>query len=148
MPDYQSKPPAGPPAADAPDPDLNSVLETSGGTPLGPTPDLPPDSSLESLLEPTAIVLNDAPAEPEPAAQPAPTAAPAPASIRCEFCGTVYENPPGKFCDKCGRRLTRVMPAPADESAQAKRCPLCGHQNKLEARVCVNCGQLMRLRSP
>ena len=146
MPDDQLKPPVGPPAEEAPELDLNSVLETSGGTPLGPTPDLPPDSSMESVLEPTAIVANDASAE-EPAVQPAPAATPALPAIRCEFCGTVYENPASKFCDTCGRRLTRVMPAPVDESAHAKRCPLCGHQNKLEAQICVNCGQLMRLRN-
>jgi len=147
MPDDQSRPPAGPPAEDAPDPDLNSVLETSGGTPLGPTPDLPPDSSMESVLEPTAIVLNEAPAEAEPAAPPAPAAAPAPQPIRCEFCGTVDENPSSKFCNTCGRRLTRTMTQPVVETIQAKNCPLCGHYNKLEARICANCGQLMRLRN-
>ena len=147
MPDDQSKPPTGPPAEDAPDLDLDSLLETSGGTPLGSAQDLPPDSSMESVLEPTAIVLNDAPVAEEPVVQPAPAPAPAPQPIRCEFCGAVYENPAGKFCDKCGRRLTRTMPAPPGETVLAKRCPVCGHSNKLEARICVDCGQLMRLRN-
>jgi len=147
MPDDQSKPPTGPPAESEPDLDLDSLLETSGGTPLGSAQDLPPDSSMEFVLEPTAIVLNDAPVADEPVVQPAPAPAPAPQPIRCEFCGTVDENPAGKFCNTCGRRLTRAMPAPAEGTGPAKRCPLCGHLNKLEVRVCANCGQLMRLRN-
>lgn len=153
MPEDKPRPPA-PPGAESPgageaESDLGALLETSAGSSLEKTPDLPADASLRDLLEPTALVPEETPPTPAPSAPPAAAAASAPGSqpIRCEFCGTVYEKPPGKFCDQCGRRLARVMSAAMEEPTLTKKCPHCGHQNKLEARICVNCGQLMRLRT-
>jgi rRNA maturation endonuclease Nob1 len=64
--------------------------------------------------------------------------------FKCEFCGTEYENPPGKFCDACGRVIQRLNLDREPESEEFKKCLKCGHRNKMEARVCWNCGELLR----
>lgn len=63
--------------------------------------------------------------------------------IKCEFCGMEYENPPGKFCDNCGRVLTRLTLGPMEEEPQLKRCMKCGHRNAADVRICINCGELL-----
>ena len=114
-----------------------------------------PDDEMASVLELTAIVPADspleltaiAPADSPPVAAPAAVSPLPPAqAIRCEFCGTVSENPTGKFCDQCGRRLTRTMNEDRGDSTDAVRCLQCGHRNKPGTRICVECGNLMRFR--
>jgi DNA-directed RNA polymerase subunit RPC12/RpoP len=63
------------------------------------------------------------------------------AKVKCEFCGAEYEDPESIFCDNCGRKMERVMPASRDEEADYVRCNLCGWKNKKGARICVNCGE-------
>ncbi len=65
-------------------------------------------------------------------------------TIKCEFCGAEYEKPPGKFCDRCGRILSRIDPnaePPAEEETEYVKCLKCGHRNQLDATVCLNCGE-------
>jgi len=64
-------------------------------------------------------------------------------AIRCEFCGAEYEEDPGKFCDKCGRVLSRFnIEIPNEEGEQDHvRCTKCGHRNEKDAIMCVNCGE-------
>jgi len=66
-------------------------------------------------------------------------------AIKCEFCGMEYETHPGKFCDRCGRVLSRINFEPDNEELiEHKKCLKCGHRNSLEARICINCGDLLR----
>lgn len=111
----------------APDPELSSLLETTAVAEAEPAP--------EELAEP--LVEAEIVAEPEPAPEPA-------APIRCEFCGMEYTTPPGKFCDQCGRRFTRVMPDVAPEGSEYHRCPQCSHRNRIEVQICAECGNLIR----
>lgn len=64
-------------------------------------------------------------------------------ALRCEFCGKEYETDPGKFCDQCGRVLSRISIEPEAEGADFNRCHKCGCANPLENRVCKNCGDLI-----
>lgn len=65
-------------------------------------------------------------------------------TIRCETCGMEYENPPGKFCERCGRVLSRFnLEIENNDDPAFRRCNKCGHRNSLEARVCQNCGELL-----
>lgn len=63
-------------------------------------------------------------------------------AIRCEYCGKEYEEDPGKFCDQCGRVLSRfnIETSPEDNAVDYKKCMKCGHRNDVEATVCLNCG--------
>ena len=67
--------------------------------------------------------------------------------VKCEFCGMEYQEPPGKFCDRCGRALSRFNVELADtEEVEHKRCLKCGHRNPLDARICSNCGEMLHDR--
>jgi rRNA maturation endonuclease Nob1 len=65
--------------------------------------------------------------------------------MRCEHCGAEQAN--GKFCDNCGRMLTRVIvEETAEEAAAAKitasgplKCSHCGTQQS-GGHFCDNCG--------
>lgn len=63
--------------------------------------------------------------------------------IKCEFCGMEYETPPGKFCDRCGHVMARFNVEAENDEQQYVKCHKCGHRNNLEAKVCVNCGELI-----
>ena len=65
--------------------------------------------------------------------------------MRCEHCG--HEQAQGRFCDNCGRMLTRIRLEPEDtETASPQRpappqvrCSHCGHQ-QAGGRLCAQCG--------
>jgi DNA-directed RNA polymerase subunit RPC12/RpoP len=106
---------------------------------------------MASMLEPTAVAEAEAPVEelselvPEAeVVEPAPEPA---GPIRCEFCGAEYTVLTSKFCDRCGRRFTRVMPEVPPEEVEYHRCPQCGHRNRIGTQICVECGNLIRERS-
>ncbi len=61
--------------------------------------------------------------------------------IKCEFCGKEYDEDPGKFCDQCGRALSRVGFEYEGETGGLVRCKNCGHRNAPDAEVCINCGE-------
>jgi len=61
--------------------------------------------------------------------------------IKCEFCGTEYEEDPGKFCDKCGRVLSRMTFDAPEDGGEMVRCKNCGHPNLPDAEICTNCGE-------
>ena len=134
--------------------DMGSVIEATAQAPTGPAGEVPGDSELVSLLEPTAVAesepapeeLYEPPPEAEVVPEPAPEPAPA-QPIRCEFCGTEYPALTSKFCDRCGRRFTRIMPEAPPEAVEYNRCPKCGHRNRLGTLICVECGNLIRERS-
>jgi len=63
-------------------------------------------------------------------------------SITCEHCRKVYEEWPGKFCDRCGRALTRMDLNDEDDDVY-KKCGKCGHRNTEDKRLCDNCGELL-----
>jgi hypothetical protein len=127
--------------------DMGSVIENTAQAPTGPAGEVPGDAELASLIEPTAVAESEpAPEElfePPPEAEVVPEPAPA-QPIRCEFCGTEYPEVTSKFCDRCGRRFTRVMPEVPPEEVEFHRCPKCGHRNRIEAQICVECGNLIR----
>ncbi len=60
--------------------------------------------------------------------------------MRCEHCGA--EQAEGKFCDNCGRMLSRVkLKTKKDESKPSERsgrCHQCGRLSK--DPICRNCG--------
>jgi hypothetical protein len=138
---------------------LRVFLESKGIDPEAyapPPPPPPPPVAVasEELLEPTAIDTAGAPVatetlpDLEPTAarmnDPAPVAAAAPVSVyKCEFCGYEYQTRPGKFCDNCGRALSRLN-LQREEEIRIKKCLKCGHRNPWEERLCVNCGELLR----
>ena len=65
-------------------------------------------------------------------------------AIKCETCGMEYEEPPGKFCERCGRVLERInLELEDDSDSEHQKCNQCGHRNPLDARVCANCGELL-----
>jgi len=53
-----------------------------------------------------------------------------------------YDEPPGKFCERCGRVLEKMHLEPELEE-EKKKCLKCGHQNPMENKVCDNCGDLL-----
>jgi hypothetical protein len=130
---------------------MESVIEATAQAPTGPAGEVPGDSELASLLEPTVLAdaeaapeeLFEPPPEAEVVPEPAPEAQPA-QPIRCEFCGTEYAAQTSKFCDRCGRRFTRIMVVVPPEGAEFARCPKCGQRNRIGTRICVQCGNLIR----
>lgn len=107
----------------------------------------------EEMLEPTTVegaeIQVETPTDPnlEPslaAQEPPPPETAAPAGYKCEFCGYQYQAPPGKFCDNCGRVLSRINIEKEDDAPEFKKCLKCGHRNGLDARICTNCGELLR----
>ncbi|MBN2495222.1 MAG: hypothetical protein JXR96_11560 [Deltaproteobacteria bacterium] len=69
--------------------------------------------------------------------------------MKCEHCG--YEQPGGKFCDNCGRMLTRILveEEPAEEAPVAAalvsiRCHRCGHE-QAGGRICEACGIMLEV---
>jgi len=64
--------------------------------------------------------------------------------VKCEACGAVYENPTSMICDKCGMRMTRIIPDLQEEEPDYIRCPKCGALNKKDLKICPNCGELIR----
>ena len=69
-------------------------------------------------------------------------------SIKCETCGMEHETDPGKFCERCGRVLSRfnLELDPVDQEDEFKKCLKCGHRNNKDSDVCTNCGE--KLHSP
>ncbi len=63
--------------------------------------------------------------------------------IKCEACGTEYENPVSTICDNCGYRMSRTLKV-EEEKPDFVICRSCGSRNKTEARICFNCGNLIR----
>ena len=65
--------------------------------------------------------------------------------MRCEHCGA--EQASGRFCDNCGRMMTRVrLDAPADGPSAGKKalpavlkCSACGNQQE-SGHFCDSCG--------
>ena len=68
--------------------------------------------------------------------------------VKCEACGTEYENPTSMICDNCGFRMSRTATMKGEAKADYLTCPSCGSRNKLEARICFNCGNLIRSPTP
>jgi ribosomal protein L32 len=68
--------------------------------------------------------------------------------MKCEHCG--HDQPSGKFCDSCGRILTRIRhdePDDAQEDQQAgqarvHKCHRCGHEQS-GGRICEGCGMML-----
>ena len=130
---------------------MDSVIEATAQAPTGPAGEVAGDAELASLIEPTAVAASEPAVEelselvPEAEVVPEPAPAPAPAHpIRCEFCGAEYATLTSKFCDRCGRRFTRIMVDLAPEEAEYVRCPKCGHRNRIGTRICPECGNLIR----
>lgn len=67
------------------------------------------------------------------------------AKVKCEFCGTEYEDPESIFCENCGRKMKR-KDAKSEEEENYVRCNLCGWRNKKGDRICVNCGEVIHQR--
>jgi len=64
--------------------------------------------------------------------------------IRCEACGTEYENAVSSICDNCGYRMVRSKPQKVDETPEFVRCLKCGARLKWGTLICPNCGDLIR----
>ena len=63
----------------------------------------------------------------------------------CEQCGN--EQKSGKFCDKCGLMLTRVLVDIEEENPdpdKPQECHKCGHIQP-SGRICENCGLMLSI---
>ena len=62
--------------------------------------------------------------------------------MKCEHCGHDQES--GKFCDKCGRFLTRVKLDDPDDGAPPAvlKCSKCG-SSQTSGKICDKCGLLL-----
>ena len=126
----------------------DEMIETTAVEDAGAPVEVAPDELLETTAVPDAGAPVETEADPEleptaaPAVEPTPAGAPA-AATKCEYCGYVYTSPPGKFCDNCGRVLSRFN-IEKDEEIALKKCLKCGHRNPMEERLCKNCGELLR----
>jgi len=66
--------------------------------------------------------------------------------MKCEYCG--HEQASGRFCDACGKMLTRVI-VEADDRADKQagsgprqvKCRYCGH-TQAQGRFCDGCGMM------
>lgn len=67
--------------------------------------------------------------------------------VRCEACGAEYENPASMICDNCGMRMSRTVTKVEEKEPDYASCPQCGTRNKGSAKLCINCGNLIRDRS-
>jgi ribosomal protein L37E len=64
--------------------------------------------------------------------------------IKCEACGTEWENATGAFCDNCGYRMIRIKPQKVGENPELIRCRKCGASYAWGTKICGNCGDLLR----
>jgi len=64
--------------------------------------------------------------------------------IRCEACGTEYENATSMICDNCGYRMARTKPPDKDDHPEFVRCIKCGARVNWGVKICPNCGDLVR----
>ncbi len=67
--------------------------------------------------------------------------------IKCEHCGTEYEEPKSVFCDKCGHKMKRFGGVRKEQEQELIRCHTCGHRNKPDTTTCFNCGELLHTPS-
>ena len=66
--------------------------------------------------------------------------------IRCEACGTEYENATSSLCDNCGYRMVRITPQKVGENPETVRCIKCGASYQWGTKICGNCGDLIRYK--
>jgi rRNA maturation endonuclease Nob1 len=64
--------------------------------------------------------------------------------VKCEACGTEYEDPASSICDNCGMRMNRIRPQKSDETPENVRCLKCGARYSYGVKICSNCGDLIR----
>jgi len=66
--------------------------------------------------------------------------------IKCEACGTEYENATSSICDNCGYRMIRIKPQKVGENPEKVRCVKCGASYAWGTKICGNCGDLLRYK--
>lgn len=64
--------------------------------------------------------------------------------IKCEACGTEYEDTASVICDNCGYRMIRIKPQDVNANPESVKCRKCGARQKWGTKICPNCGDLMR----
>lgn len=70
--------------------------------------------------------------------------------MKCPHCGADHPEQAGRFCERCGMSVVRVVEreddpdAPGDDEERKVRCRTCGVM--AEPPVCPGCGS--RLRTP
>jgi len=64
--------------------------------------------------------------------------------IKCEACGTEYEDPVSLVCDNCGYRMSRIKQKNLNDNPETVSCRKCGAKYPYGTKICGNCGDLIR----